>query len=149
MISHCALWIVTLALAQAPAPTSPQSPEVVELSRLERVWNDAHLRGDADALDRLFADDLLITVPGMPVMTRSDAIGVLRSGRMAFERYEMSDLRIRLYDDAAVVTGRLQRRRTIGGRSQDDDWLFTKMYVRRAGAWKVVAFHASANVPQG
>jgi hypothetical protein len=25
----------------------------------------------------------------------------------------------------------------------DDDWQFTKMYVRRDGRWKVVAFSAS------
>ena len=127
--------------------TMPQSPAATELTRLEQVWNDAHLRGDADALDRLSADDLLVIVPGMPPMTRADAIGVLRSGRMSFDRYETSDLRIRVYDEAAIVTGRLQRRRTVGGRSQDDDWLFTKMYVRRAGAWTVVGFHASINTP--
>lgn len=62
---------------------------------------------------------------------------------MRFERYETSDLRIRVYGDAAVVTGRLQRRRSTGGTVVDDDWRFTKVYVRREGQWRVVAFHAS------
>jgi ketosteroid isomerase-like protein len=115
----------------------------MELSRLEIVWNSAHIRGDAEALDRLWSDDLVVTVTNMPVMTKPDAIGFLRSGRMRFQRYETSDIRIRLYGDAAVVTGRLERTRTINGREIDDNWRFTKMYVREAGRWKVVAWHAS------
>ena len=43
-----------------------------------------------------------------------------------------------------MVTGRVQRSRSIGEESVEDDWQFTKVYVRRADGWKVVAWHASA-----
>jgi ketosteroid isomerase-like protein len=131
------------ALLQQPASALQESADTIELSRLERAWNEAHVRGDAEALDRLWADDFVVTVPGMPVMTKPDTIGVWRTGRMKFQRYETSDVRMRVYDNAAIVTGRVQRTRTVGGNVADDDWLFTKMYVRRAGGWQVVAFHAS------
>ena len=114
-----------------------------ELERLETVWNEAHERGDADALDRLWADELVVTVPGMPAMGKGDSLAIWRSGRMKFARYETSDLRVTAFDDAAVVTGRLQRRRIVSGRQATDDWRFTKMYVRRHGGWRVVAWHAS------
>jgi hypothetical protein len=64
---------------------------------------------------------------------------------MKFERYETSDIRVRPYGDAAVVTGRLLRSRTVNGQKVDDDWRFTKTYIRQGGTWKVVAFHASGN----
>lgn len=115
----------------------------VELSRLEQVWNDAHVRGDADALDRLWAEEMVVTVPGMPVMQKPDSMAIWRSGRMKFQRYETSDTRIQLFGDAAVVTGRLLRTRNTGGGDVADDWRFTKVYVRRAGVWRVVAWHAS------
>jgi hypothetical protein len=57
----------------------------MKLLRLESVWNDAHIRGNAGALDRLCADDLLVTVPGMRVMTKSESLGTLRSGRIKFD----------------------------------------------------------------
>ena len=85
----------------------------------------------------------MVTVPKMPVLTRADAIAMARSGSMRFERYETSNLRIRVYGDAGVVTGRLQRTRSVNGRVVQDDWQFTKLYVRRGAQWKVVAFHAS------
>jgi len=114
-----------------------------ELERLEKVWNEAHEHGDAEALDALWANDMEIAVPRMPVMSKADALKFARSGRMKFLRYQTSDIHIRVYGDAAVVTGRLQRTRSMNGQEMSDDWRFTKTYVRQAGQWRVVAFHAS------
>jgi ketosteroid isomerase-like protein len=138
-------WIIAAAVSQTPSP--PEPGEAQELARLETVWNDAQLRSDAAALDKLWADDSVVVVPGMPPMTKADALGVLRSGRMKFQRYQTSELNIRVYENAAVVTGRLQRTREIAGRVAEDDWRFTKVYVGRPGNWKVVAYHASPFTP--
>jgi hypothetical protein len=91
----------------------------------------------------LWADDLEVAVPKMPVLTKAEAVKVARSGRMKFLRYRTSDIRVRVYDNAAVVTGRLQRTRSTTGQEISDDWRFTKTYVREAGQWRVVSFHAS------
>jgi ketosteroid isomerase-like protein len=101
------------------------------------------MHGDADVLGRLWADDLEVAVPRMPVMTKSQALAFARSGRMAFQRYETSEVQIRVFGDAAVVTGRPRRTRTLNGQAVDDDWRFTKVYIRRGGQWQVVACHAS------
>jgi ketosteroid isomerase-like protein len=119
------------------------TPDVKELVRLESVWNEAHEKGDASALESLWADDIEIIVPRMPVMSKADALGFARSGRMSFQRYHTSSLKVRVYGDAAVVSGRLQRTRTLNGKTVDDDWRFTKVYVRRERKWQVVAFQAS------
>jgi hypothetical protein len=79
----------------------------------------------------------------MPVLTKADALRFARSGRVKFLSYRSSDIRVRVYDNAAVVTGRLQRTRSMNGQETADDWRFTKLYVREAGKWRVVAFHAS------
>ena len=130
--------LALLVLSQAP------SPDVATLTQLEATWNEAHRRGDAAALQQLFADDLVVVVPGMRPLSKADALAVLASGRVTFERYESSDLTVRVYDDTAVVTGRMRRTRaTAGGAKADDDWRFTKVYLRRAGAWRVISFHAS------
>ena len=137
------LLMAVLGVAQIDA-SGPATPAT--FTTLETVWNEAHVRGDAGTLDQLFADDLVVAVPGMRTMSKADSLGVMASGRMKFDRYESSDTAIRIYDGAAIVTGRIQRTRTAGGRESKDDWLFTKVYVRRAGRWQVVSFHAS-NAP--
>jgi len=134
--------VIALGAAQGVA-FSQEAKEAAALQQLETVWNQAHVHGDADALDRLWGNDLEVAVPRMSVMTKAQALGFARSGKMHFQKYETSDLRIRVFGDAAVVTGRLQRTRTLNGQVKEDDWRFTKVYVRRAGQWQVVAYHAS------
>ena len=53
-------------LAIVQASTDDQA----SLQRLEVEWNDAHVRGDAAILERLFADDIVVVVPVMRVLTK-------------------------------------------------------------------------------
>lgn len=112
-------------------------------NRLEDVWNAAHRDGDPDALRSLWADDLEVVVPRMAPMSKTDALGFARTGRMRFERYDTSELKLRRYGETAIVTGRLRRTYTLGTNRREDDWRFTKVYVRQNGAWRVISFHAS------
>ena len=139
-----ALLLVAFSVIQtSPAASAKDDGDQKELERLEAEWNGAHVRGDAAALDRIFAEDLVVVVPGMRVMTKADSLGMFTSGGMKFERYETSETKVRAYTDTAIVTGRLRRTRVIAGATADDDWRFTKVYVRRDGRWQVVSFHAS------
>ena len=138
LLMFAGLVVTTSARAQ-----STRDADVRELERLEKVWNEAHEHGDADALEALWADDLEVAAPRMPVLNKADAVRFARSGRMKFLLYRTSDLRVRVYENAAVVTGRLQRTRILNDKETSDDWRFSKMYVRDAHRWRVVAFHAS------
>jgi hypothetical protein len=66
---------------------------------------------------------------------------------MKFLRYETSELGVRVYADTAVVAGRLRRSRERSGQVLEDDWRFTKVYVRTSDAWRVVAYHTSETGP--
>ena len=143
LVPTLALYLLAGLQPPATTPTPDARPAAVELLRLEGVWNEAHLRNDSGALDRLWAVDLVVIVPRMSPMSKSDALASVRSGRFTFEVYATSETNVRLYGEAAIVTGRLQRRRRLGDRVTDDDWRFTKTYLRRAGQWRVVSFHAS------
>jgi len=139
-----ALLLVAVNVIQtSPGASAKNDSDHKELDRLEAEWNAAHISGNAAAFERIFAEDLVVVVPGMRVMTKADSLGMFTSGRMKFERYETSETKIRIYDGTAIVTGRLRRTRAIAGATADDDWLFTKVYLRRDGRWQVVSFHAS------
>lgn len=137
------LLVAALTAAPVSSAQSAGSTDTQQLERLEQVWNTAHEQGDADALEHLWTDDLEVDVPHMPVMTKTQALNFARSGHMKFLHYVTSDVRIRVYGDAAVVSGRLQRTRSMNGKELSDDWRFTKVYIREAQHWRVVSFHAS------
>ncbi len=142
-----AILALLCSTAQAQAPAAPTHRDLAHFTQLDSHWNDAHLRADADALDRLWADDFRVFVPRMTPMSKTDALAFFRSGRMKFLRYETSDVDVRVYSETAVVTGRLRRSRERAGQIVEDDWRFTKVYLRAGGAWRVVAYHASETGP--
>jgi len=145
-LTAIAALLCAAARAQAlGAPTPDQ--DLARFTQLESQWNDAHLQGDAEALDRLWADELRVVVPKMTPLSKPEALSFFRSGRMKFSRYETSELGVRVYGDTAVVTGRVRRSRERAGQVAEDDWRFTKVYVHKAGAWRVVAYHASETGP--
>ncbi len=129
------------------ASTPAQDSDLAELTRLESVWNDAHLRSDAAALERLWADELVAIVPRMAPLPKPEALAFVRSARMKFLRYESAEVTVKVYGESAVARGRLLRARELGGQTMQDNWRFTKVYVRQAGQWRVVAFHASEAGP--
>ena len=115
-ISLASLLTVFLTMTGASFGQSTRESDVRELEHLETAWNEAHEHGDSNALEALWADDLEVAVPKMPVMTKAEVLGFARSGRMKFLHYTTSDIRVRVYRDAAVVSGRLQRTRVLNGR---------------------------------
>jgi ketosteroid isomerase-like protein len=132
------IWLVVAACAGA------QAGDIATITQHETIWNEAHLRGDVTALRQIFAEDLVVIVPGMRPLSKADSLAVLSSGRMTFQRYASSEVAVRIYADIAVITGRLQRTRVmVDGTTADDDWRFTKVVIRRADQWQVVSFHAS------
>lgn len=143
MLAALALILVTLQIA----PAVSRDAELEELHRLEAVWNEAHVKGDADALDTLWSDDIEITIAAMPQMTKPAALAMVRSNKMPFTKYETSELRVRRLGESALVTGRLLRERVMGGRSVTDNWRFTKVYAAIGGRWQVIAWHASPAAP--
>lgn len=146
-LSWIVLWTVTAMASAAVSPTqATNDADVHQLQQLETVWNEAQEHGDADSLDNLWADDMEVVVPKMPVMTKADVLKFARSGSMKFSSYNTSDIRIRVYDNAAVVTGRLQRTRSMNGRDISDDWRFIKVYIRNSSQWRIVSFQASEAV---
>ena len=131
----------------SPAQAADALPAHDRITQLEVAWNEAHLRGDADALDRLWAPSLSVVVPGMPLFKKPELLAMWRSMKVVFSDYSTSDVVIQVYGTTAVVTGRLRRSRDFGGRVATEDWLFTKTYAQVDAQWQVVAYHASEAPP--
>jgi ketosteroid isomerase-like protein len=134
--------LMTILVMQSVAPNI-RGKEEDELIALEKAWNQAHVEGDATALEKLWDEELVVTVPEMPVMTKASSLAIWKSGKFRFDKYETSAIKARIVGGAGIVTGRVHRARNFQGTPKQDDWQFTKVYAKRNGEWKVVAWHAS------
>jgi ketosteroid isomerase-like protein len=140
--------LLALIAALSALPVIAQDATQTELQKLEKIWNEAHIAGDAATLDKLWAEELVVTVPKMPMFDKKQSLAIWKTGRMKFNRYETSDLGFKIFGDTAVVTGALVRERNFVGKDIHEDWRFTKVYVKQDGKWRVVAWHASDAAPK-
>ena len=135
--------VLTLLTFLQPAAVSTDAADLKELYRLEDVWNTAHVKGDTEALDKLWAADLEIIIAAMRLMTKAEALEMARSNKMPFTKYETSELKVKRFRDSALVTGRLLRERVMARKTITDNWRFMKVYAMSGGRWRVTAWHAS------
>ena len=114
-----------------------------EIKKLEEARNQAILHGDAAALDRMTSDDYtFITLRG-EMRSKSDILKGFASGSFHYESREISDLKVRIYGDTAVVTGRSVQKGVENGKDYSGDYWFTRVYVKQKGRWLTVALQTT------
>jgi len=139
--------ILSLFPQKVFAQASSTSATEQEIKALEEERNRAILRGDAAALERMTADDYtFITLRG-ELRTKSEIVKGFQSGSFKYESREISDLRIRVYGDTAVVTGRSTQKGMENGKNYSGDYRFTRVYVKQNGEWLTVALQATLVQP--
>ncbi len=140
-----AVSVVVLALAvQAQTPTQTKSGGVEQkLMRLENEWADAWVKSDVAFFDRIMADDYTWTSPWGWVMTKADDLTLIKSGKDVIASWVLADMKVRVYGDAAVVTGRDTIKETYKGKDISSQNRWTHTWIKRAGQWQCVAGHSS------
>lgn len=128
--------------AQTPAQTETESVEQ-ELIRLENEWADAWVKSDIAFFDRIMANDYTWTAPWGEVFTKADNLALAKSGEDVITSWVLADMKVRVYGDAAVVTGRQTIKETYKGEDVSDQYRWTDTWVKRAGQWQCVAGHSS------
>ena len=134
--------ILALLIAVA-VPATPAQDEAA-IRALEKKWDAANMRGDAAALDSLFADSFIATDSDGVVRHKSEVVGELKTGRIKYTAAKSDELRVILHGDAAVVSGRWTGTFTHNGKTTNLRERFTNLYVRLNGQWRCVASHGSA-----
>ena len=131
------LW-ATHALAHSSSDKSKE-----EVRALEAARNDAIVRGDAATLERMTSDDYtFITLRG-ELRTKAEIVKGFATGAFKYESREISDLNIRVYGNAAVVTGRSTQKGTENGKDYSGDYWFTRVYVKENARWLTVALQTT------
>lgn len=129
----------TSASARSPAPTIAE-----EILALETQWNEARAHADVATLDRILADDWTVTHANGTTDSKAQYLADLRSGARRFGGpVTVSDFVVRTYGDTAVAAGSSQSTVALNGQPQGGALHFTRVYVKRNGAWKMVVTQAT------
>jgi ketosteroid isomerase-like protein len=144
--------ILALALLIAiAAPASGQAPDkkpaqsakpagaTEELMKIEHEVLAALLKKDAAAFGKHFADDAVLTTPDGAVQTKAQLVGDVKSGALVLEASNISDMKVQVHGDAAVVTYITTDKGKYKGQDISGRFRWIDVFVRRGGAWQLVA----------
>ena len=133
-----------LAVGQTKSTRRTQTETVVEgIRRLDQERIQAQIHADAAALDRIYADDFIGIGPSGTVRTKPQVLADFTSHDLNFQSITTAEVRIRVYGNTAVETGRSTMVGQDKGNVVPRDNRFTRVWVRRQGRWRLVANHYS------
>lgn len=145
------LLLIAAVLAMTPAATAGPETDRRQVAALDIAYQAAVERNDADAMDAILHDDMILILGVGTVITRDDLLKSARDKAITWERQveDEGTQTVRLYGkDTAVVTARLWLKGTRkNGQSFDRRLWFSDTYVRTPQGWKYAFAQASMDLP--
>jgi ketosteroid isomerase-like protein len=124
-----------LASSRAWAQTTRAAEQ--DIIKLEQTVTDDQFKKDRAALERLLADDYLYTHSNGSVLNKAQEIAESMSSDVQWTDSKFADLKVRIFGDVAVLTGR----QTIRGAAKGyvpGPRRITDIFVKRNGRWQHV-----------
>ena len=107
---------------------------------MEKDRAAAVVKADVATLEGLTSDDYVLINANGQVSNKAETMNNIKTGVIKLSANEVSDMKVRVYGDTAIVTGKSTAKGTIGGRELKGPVMFTRVYVKKDGTWKSVAF---------
>lgn len=115
-----------------------------EIDLLEEAWRNAMLKSDTTAMSALLADDYIAITASGTLQTKEQVLANLRTRRVHLAALNISDRKVRFYENTALVTSLAEVQGTTVDGNVSGSFRYTRVYVRDAqGHWKIVSFEAS------
>ena len=139
-----ALVLAASALVSAQAPEArtalpPTQDTEAVLMKMERDAAAALVKRDITGFGSVFSEDAVFTGPDGAVQTKAQLLADIKSGSLVIDASEISDMKVRVFGEAAVVTYTTTDKGKYKGRDISGRYRWTDMFVRRGGKWQIVA----------
>jgi hypothetical protein len=119
-----------------------------EVAALAKRYGDAYLKKDARALGDILDDEwTLITAGCGDEVYKAGQLKDLRSGALKVDKIRDSEVRVRVYGNAAVVTGRRVSTVSYKGRDVSDVTRFSQFYALGDKGWRCVSTQVTSIRP--
>jgi ketosteroid isomerase-like protein len=128
------IFVVATFLASAGAEDVQE-----HLKKLETERAAAVVKGDADWLDKHTADDYMLISMSGQISDKAKMLEGFKSGQSKLTSDDLSDMKVRVYGNTAIVTGKADVKGMLGGQDATGQILFTRVYVKKNGTWQTVS----------
>ena len=141
----CALLLFLLAatILNLSAQDKEKDKDAATVRTLELKWTQSYKERSIDILSSMLAEDFVITIEDGSVYSKAGYISHSADASVHVEVAELSDLKVRLHGDTAIVTGAYHERGESNGKRYEYHDRLTDVWMKVGGKWQVVASHYS------
>ena len=144
IIAAGVLWAASAAVGRnASRQTTDTSRAEQAVRQQDEQRIHAQIAADTIALRRIYADDFIGIGPTGVVRNKAQVIADFTSHQLTYQSITTADVRVRLYGNTAVETGRSTMIGRDKGRAVPRDNRFTRVWVMKDARWQLVANHYS------
>ena len=142
-LSTIAVLAATLTGPVTPLGTSTVNAKDVLRTHVE-TFQVALKARDLDTLSSLYSDDYMLVRPDGSVLSRDEVLRDLRTGGLTFESIDLTDARVRVHGDVAVLTGESRTVTSRNGKQTTAHVRLVAVYALAAGRIRLVHFQSVA-----
>lgn len=110
---------------------------------LEERRIQAMIKQDFATLDALVHDDLVYTHSSAVVDSKASWLDSMQSGRTKYKSANITERKVRIYGDVALVTGRAEMGAEVGGQAKTLRLRFLNAWTRTPRGWQFVAWQST------
>ncbi|GHO84067.1 nuclear transport factor 2 family protein [Dictyobacter formicarum] len=112
-----------------------------EVRRLADAWTAAELRGDTAFLEQTLTEDFIGIGPLGFLLTKQEWLERHRSSELKYNVHTLDEVKVRGYDEAAILVGRLTQEATYRGNPVNTQMRTTLVFVCQDGQWHLAGLH--------
>ncbi len=111
-----------------------------DLIQVQQEWSRAEVAGDVRTVDRILADEYVLTLSDGTLMPKAEYLRDIQSEDTRSIAMSVEGTKVRLYGDMALVKG-IVKWTEPGGKKHED--LFSETWLKRDGRWQCLATQQS------
>jgi ketosteroid isomerase-like protein len=115
--------------------------EAANIRALENKLMDAYKQRQVEVFAALLDDDFVATFEDGSIYGKTGYLSYAASPSLRVEVSEMSETKVRLHGNTAIITGAYHERGDFKGEPFDDHDRFTDIWMKEEGKWRLVASH--------
>ena len=131
-----------------PLAAQEKADTAATIRKLEEKWTESYKKRQIDNLSSLLAEDFVITVEDGNTYSKSGYITHTADSSVQVDVAEISDLKVRMHGNAAVVTGAYHERGKSKGKPYEYNDRLTDVWMKIGNKWQVISSHYSVPFKQ-
>jgi ketosteroid isomerase-like protein len=131
-----------------PLAAQEKADTAASIRKLEEKWTESYKKRQIDILSSLLAEDFVITVEDGNTYSKMGYITHSADPSVQVDIAELSDLKVRMHGNAAVVTGAYHEKGKSNGKPYEYRDRLTDVWMKVGNKWQVISSHYSVPFKQ-